>query len=84
MVTDSSGRVVPNAPNSVASIDAQQNEIGIGPDGKATLGYTVRFTTKKGVKGSVFIPQSMYSPDNVRARVQAHAYELDQVQGLAG
>lgn len=54
------------------------------PSGRAERGMRVSFMTGKGVSGSVFIPESQYTPDNVRAAIAAQAALIDQVHALQG
>lgn len=84
MYRDASGQVKPDAPDTGWTVTAQQEQVGIGADGRATNGYRIQFTTGKGVNGSVFIPMDRYNPTNVKAAIAAHAHQLDEVQGLTG
>ena len=76
--------LTPNAPQTAWRIVGQQETTSQGPDGRIGPGYQIAFTTEKGVRGTVFVPRDMYSPDNVRAIVAAQAYQIDQVQGMTG
>lgn len=73
------GPITPAAPQVGFSVDAQTPTTGLGPDGRATPGYDISFTTQNGAKGQVFVPTAMYSVANVRAIIQPHANELDMV-----
>jgi len=42
------------------------------------------FRTEAGVDSDVFVPDSQYSPTNVRAAILAKAHQLDTVQGMSG
>lgn len=63
---------------------SQRETSDIGPDGNYTHGFRVSFTTAGGHQGSVFIPDNLYFPDNVRAAVAARAAVMDAVGDLAG
>lgn len=52
--------------------------------GNVTEGITVYFTTGLGTASSVFVPEAVYSTDNVRAMAGAKAAQLDEVSQLAG
>lgn len=45
-------------------------------------GYTVTFVTGTGATGNVFIGQSDYTPDNVKAAIAAQAATLDAIANL--
>lgn len=77
-------RLTPNAPITGWTVTSQQQSQWIGPNNQAVRGVEVFFTTGKGVAGSVRIPESQYSPINVRAAIAAQAAQLDEVQGLSG
>lgn len=47
-------------------------------------GVTVGFTTSNGHAGSVFVPKSSYTPDNVRALVQGQVELMNRVGSLKG
>lgn len=80
MATQSS----PNAPQTGWGIEYQQPSVDLGPDGRAVQGMKVGFVTGKGVHAFVFIPQNMYSVDNVRAALAAAAKQIDDVHSLTG
>lgn len=84
MYRDASGQVKPNAADTGWTVMSQQEQVGTGPDGRATNGYRIQFKTGKEVVGSVFIPMNMYNPTNAKAAISAHAQQLDEVQGLTG
>lgn len=74
----------PNAPQSNWRVTGQTEVMQPGPGGTVVDGYKVSFTTQGGVEASVFIPRSLYTPDNVRASIAAAAHQLDLVQGMTG
>lgn len=63
---------------------SQRETSDMGPDGLYTHGFRVSFTTAGGHQGSVFIPDALYFPDNVRAMIAARAEVMDRVGNLAG
>ena len=84
MATDSAGNVVPNAPTTGWNVDYQQETVGLDASGRTVPGVKVGFITGKGVRSSVFIPQTLYTPTNVRAQIAAMAAQVDEVQGMSG
>lgn len=59
---------------------------GVKPDntGKFVAGVTVSFHTNTGQTGSVFIPDTQYTPENVKRLVAAKADMMTAVAGLKG
>jgi hypothetical protein len=53
------------------------------PSGGFAQVVEVGFETDNGAKGSVDVPVSLYSADQVKQRVDAYASELDAVHGLS-
>jgi len=82
MATSATGQVVPNGSAPGTYVTGQQEQVGLNSRGQAENGYRVSFTTGGGVDGSVFVPISQYTPDNVKAAIVAHASQLDQVQRM--
>ena len=54
------------------------------PSGTVERGMNVTFRTSTGVLSTVFVPDSMYTPDNVKNIIAQKAAVLDQVSGLKG
>lgn len=52
-------------------------------NGRFEDGMEVRFRTVSGVEDVLFIPNDIYSADNVRAMVRARAIAIETVQGLS-
>jgi hypothetical protein len=75
--------VPPNAPQSGWSITSQAPQQGDDGSGKLVDGYRVNFKVGN-TNAWVFISRAMYSPENVRAAVAAHAAQLAQVSQLTG
>lgn len=63
-------------------VDSQLQRTTVNPSGQVEEGYTVNFHTGQGHYGSVFVPNTRYNADNVRAAVQAQANLLDEVGSL--
>jgi len=79
MVQTASGQVLPNA-QAVTWRDVSQSYVTeLNADGKPVTGYRITFTTQSGVRGSVFVAQSMYSAQNVIAAIARHAAELETI-----
>lgn len=55
-----------------------------GPDGTYVSGVKVTFRTARNVVGSVFVPHSMYRPDQVRQLVGDKAAIADEIAGMQG
>jgi hypothetical protein len=68
------------APNG-GEVLAQTPTVETTPDGQLARGVRINFRTGKGALGSVFVPDAMYSPENVLAYVREVANRLDQVHG---
>ncbi len=51
--------------------------------GTVTRGVTVYFQTGNGVNSSVFVPETNYTPDLVRAQIAQKAAALDTVGSLS-
>lgn len=66
------------------TITQQSPTSDLGPDGTYVSGIKVTFRTALGVVGSVFVPESGYSEQAVRAAVSARAATADAVAKLQG
>lgn len=55
----------------------------IDSSGRVIKGYQVTFTTGLGHNGTVFVPESQYQPDMVRAAIKAQAVIVDQINTLS-
>lgn len=78
---------MPSVPGRTATtwkVTAQAPAVRPGPTGRYQPGTEVSFVTGKGVTGSVWVPESLFSPTTVRRMVAAKAATLDTVQGLTG
>lgn len=51
--------------------------------GRVVKGYTVAFQTGLGHQGTVFVPESQFSPDIVRGMVKAQAAIVDEINTLS-
>lgn len=63
-------------------VTGQQATSRASDDGQLQDGVTVFFTTGNGQRSSVFVPNSLYQPDNVRAAIATRAALVDQVAGM--
>jgi len=54
------------------------------PSGEFIDGWTVSFQTVLGNTGTVFVPASMYTPDQVRQAIAAQARVLDEISTMTG
>lgn len=73
---------VPNSQGLGWEVTAQQETVDLGPDGRATQGIKVLFTTTRGIHGSVFVPRAHYNPANVRAAIAGYVQQLHEVHDL--
>lgn len=64
------------------SVESQIETTQIVGQGQVVQGMNVSFITGKGVRGTVFVPDTMYSPDTVRTMIAAKAAQLDAVADL--
>jgi hypothetical protein len=55
----------------------------VTPAGRFEDGYEVLFMTAVGVEGKLFVPQALYSPENVGNLVRSEALRIVEVAGLA-
>jgi hypothetical protein len=55
-----------------------------GPAGRFVKGVTITFVTGKGFSGEVFVPDTAYNTDNVRALLAAQAQKVDDIGTLSG
>lgn len=77
----------PTPPGSTASgwtVTGQVDTTDFDMTGRAVRGWRVSFVTNAGVSGSVFVPKSIYTVENVRAAIAADVQTLNAVQGLSG
>lgn len=70
------------APNG-GEVTSQTPTVETAPDGQLVRGVRITFRTGKGAMGSVFVPDAMYTPDNVIATIRDAANRLDQVHGAS-
>lgn len=74
------GRPPSAAPNG-GTITGQQQTVGMGQGQQGVPGVEVQFRTAKGLLGSVFVPNSIYSAANAIAAARAAANEMDAAHG---
>lgn len=75
----------PNMPGPVSSgwtVESQTEDTRVTPAGQVARGVTVGFRTGHGVYGSVFVPDDLYTADNVRAMIAVKSAEIDAVSAL--
>lgn len=65
-------------------VTSQQETSRTTPQGQFLRGVNVYFTTAAGVSGSVFVSDSEYNAQSVRALIAARVAQLEAVQGLTG
>jgi len=70
----------PNAPATGAKVTSQTPQLGTDPSGRAVHGVTIAFQLPSGTPGSVFVPDSDYTVENVTAAVAAKAYAMKKVE----
>lgn len=70
------------SPNSGWRVTTQRQTQQLAAGGQFVPGVEVGFQTGLGVDGSVFVPNSQFTPEYVAAAVAAKASMLDQVASL--
>ena len=65
-------------------IIGQREDYRPGPTGGFVSGVVVSFRTLSGAVGSVFVPDSVYTPENVAQAVNARAATMETVANLTG
>lgn len=71
-----------NAPQVSWKVVSQQETVQASPQGGVTRGVTVTFTLANGTSGTVFVPDAMFNPNNVRAAIAAKAGLMAEVGNL--
>ena len=66
------------------TIVSQREDYRKGPDDEYAQGVIVTFQTQAGNKGSVFIPDAVYTEAEVRRQVGARAARMDAVGRIVG
>lgn len=66
------------------SVTSQREDFQVGPDGRASAGVVVTFTTSSGISGSVFVPNADLAPEKVRQLVAARVETLEAIGRLTG
>lgn len=64
-------------------VTGQAQVTDVGDDARFVEGMRVAFTTGAGHSGSVFLPLTAFTPDNVRAAIDARAQTMDAIAALA-
>lgn len=64
-------------------VTSQGESTEIQPNGQAVRGYRVYFTTGGGQSGSVWIPESSYTAERVRALVAQAAANAEAIGSLS-
>lgn len=70
---------LPSGGNPQVTINSQTPTVELDAAGQPRDGYSVRFTTPRGVQGKVFVERPRYTPANVMAAVTEHANVLDAI-----
>lgn len=65
-------------------VTGQQQTTGLDESGRATQGVTVSYLTASGVSGSVFVPLTRYTPENVKAEIMDRVARHNAVDALQG
>lgn len=63
-------------------VTSQVDQSGQDATGKFVAGRSVQFVTGNGTPGSVFIPLTLYTPDNVMAAIANQAAIIDAVDAF--
>lgn len=73
----------PTTPPITWRITGQLETQQAGASGTYTPGVQVSFLLSNGDIGTVFVPRSQYTPDNVRNAVHAWAMNMAEISGLS-
>jgi hypothetical protein len=65
-------------------VTGQTERDQIQPGSAPVKGVQIYYQTSKGVTGSIWVPYSQYTTENVRAAIQAAASQMDAVSMLTG
>lgn len=74
----------PNSTGTGWTVTGQQETTEIWTDQKPHRGVRVQFTATAGGSGSVFLPDELYQPANVRAAIAQRVAAMNEVGGLSG
>lgn len=66
------------------SVTAQQQQTAQDSTGNYVAGVKVTFVTGSGLSGSVFVPESQYNAETVRAMVAARVEAMAAIAALNG
>lgn len=66
------------------TITTQQETTAPDQSGRYVPGVRIGFRTREGISGTVFVPDTQYTPENVRALVTARVVQMLLVGGLQG
>jgi hypothetical protein len=72
----------PVQPQSGWTITGQTQGSVVNDSGQVVQGVNVFFRTGNGTSGSVFVPQNLYSVDNVRTMIAQQAATIDAIDNL--
>lgn len=70
------------APAPSWTVTYQQESQQVDTGNRVVKGVTVGFQTGTGQQGSVFVPDTQYTPDQVRTAIAARAAQLDTIAGM--
>jgi hypothetical protein len=62
----------------------QSPDVGDNGQGIFVKGVEVTYRTRSGVVGKLFVPQSSYTADEVKRRIETAAYHSEAVANLKG
>jgi len=66
-------------------IESQVQAVGVGPDGRPVEGWKVGyFVESLGIHGSVFVPQSRFNANTVRALIADQIGHHEAIHKLSG
>lgn len=66
------------------TVTGQQETTGQDDSGRFVPGVRVAFKLGNGTAGTVFVPEAVFSADQVAARIAARAAQMLAVSGLKG
>lgn len=66
------------------TVTSQQESVDLASNGTYVQGTRITFRTRSGAMGSVFVAPGDYTPERVRALLQARAADMEAVHLMSG
>lgn len=65
-------------------VTGQVEQTGLDSNNRYVPGVRISFTTREGIAGSVFVPDTQYNAEAARAAIAARVAQMAGVHGLNG